>query len=83
MNHYWPNRPDPKGFSIETLAKRYRERLANSDFESERTKDHKNDTASDYLQLNKEDGLKKTIQSNNEHTTHWANRYFDEYHDVA
>ncbi len=79
MKNFWPHRSDAKGFSIEKLARKYREKIL--DFSS----------SNNSKELLAEANLKSF---NNENTfnfrsyisvnrKHWANRDFAEYRDVA
>tara|TARA_Y100001968_G_scaffold322871_2_gene359671 strand:+ start:164 stop:385 length:222 start_codon:yes stop_codon:yes gene_type:complete len=73
LNKFWPHRPSPKGFSIEKLASKYREKISrknrlslitSSDIES------------------RKDFIKATNPSPSIRI-HWANRDFSEYRKVA
>ena len=68
--NYWPERENPNGFSIENLAKSYRQKMRNS-------------TSKENRHLNPPSLEKITSINENKECTHWANRYFSEYRDVA
>ena len=68
MSKFWPHRPSPEGFSIEKLAKTYRDRLAKTSYETSPS-------------LRREASKLTRIKVDNE--GHWANRDFEEYRKVA
>ena len=81
LNKFWPPRPTPQGFSIEKLARSYKEKIINSTY-----------TQGDFLEQEeeklvlenyKEDKSKEFKNLKIEKYTHWANRNFYEYKDVA
>ena len=76
MNQFWPNRPTPKGFSIEKLAKKYREKISSANGQDV----EKNN----YIGF---DRMKSSLSTNKTGSTidfsHWANRSFEEYRDAA
>tara|TARA_Y100001968_G_C19351136_1_gene714694 strand:+ start:410 stop:664 length:255 start_codon:yes stop_codon:yes gene_type:complete len=65
MSNYWPSRKNPEGFSIERLAKSYKERISgiNSNISIEKN----------YSQKYRANSLVELS------SCHWANRSFDEY----
>ena len=65
MSKYWPDRSHPEGFSIEKLAKSYREKITHS---------HSKAKFKDTLEPIQTDSH---IES--DHFSHWANRSFEEY----
>ena len=79
MNQFWPSRPSPEGFSIEKLARGYREKIS------------KNNLVSMDRDVNKELNLEKDLAIDSgisskpfrEGLGHWANRDFKEYLDAA
>lgn len=80
MNHFWPSRPNPEGFSIDKLAKVYRDKLSKSS----------NKTNGDHLkkELPKINNIKSRLidsksSNSNVISIHWANRDFHEYRDIA
>ena len=75
MSNFWPNREAPKGFSIETLAKKYRQRLNKSMASS-----LENKTNSSFINTNPKD---VTFLRSKESSRHWANRDFREDYNVA
>ena len=80
MRNFWPPRPSAKGFSIENLALKYRERLSkvsSSDFSK---KELPKEITSNMKKIEEREILKSQICSN---SIHWANRDFSEYRDAA
>ena len=75
MSSFWPNRDNPKGFSIETLAKKYRQKINNAS----------NTTIQDLPDSLGGSNPKKNISRihQKESLTHWANRDFREEYNVA
>ena len=79
MNQFWPSRPSPEGFSIEKLAKGYRDKTS------------KNNLVNSGRDANKELNLEKDLVIDSGMPTelfreglgHWANRDFKEYLDAA
>ncbi len=80
MNHFWPRRPSPKGFSIENLAKKYREKLTKVSYE--RNKEEAINILEDKTQIQ---GRYTNLVENNSimSNIHWANRDFSEYKEAA
>ena len=81
MNHFWPRRPSPEGFSIEKLAKSYQQKISKNTFQ-------KNENS--YLEkeplrnkINLIERLKVKASLNTISIEHWANRDFIEYKHVA
>ena len=79
MKNFWPRRSVAKGFSIESLARKYREKISSrsSDGDFNKIESDKSLTS-----IRKEE---KNIL-NSHHLLrkgHWANRDFSEYRDVA
>lgn len=70
--NYWPKRPDPKGFSIQQLAKNYREKIAKISFEGSKT-----DVPIPNCKNTEISKITLTLDS---HFGHWANRDFKEYY---
>ena len=79
MKIFWPQRPPTKGFSIETLARKYREKISIVS---------SNKISNQFLC----DRNLKSIKEDSNHIAkfhlsfkrgHWANRDFSEYRDVA
>tara|TARA_Y100001968_G_C19100140_1_gene592095 strand:- start:118 stop:354 length:237 start_codon:yes stop_codon:yes gene_type:complete len=76
VNHFWPSRPYAEGFSIEKLAKKYREKI--STFKSAENHPKKESYySSQNVQSIKE--KVETFQSYSFNCVHWANRCFEEY----
>ena len=79
MKIFWPNRSKAKGFSIDNLASKYREKISN--LSSDKTSN----------QISAYTNLKSRIEDSNQIKTlslskkrgHWANRDFSEYLDAA
>ena len=79
MKIFWPHRSKAKGFSIENLASKYREKI--SSLSNEKT----------FNQILVDRNLKSRIEDSNHMETfnlsnkrvHWANRDFSEYREVA
>ena len=79
MKIFWPNRSKAKGFSIENIASRYREKI--SILSSSKISN----------QLEADRNLKSIVEDSNHleisnlsmKTGHWANRDFSEYRDAA
>ena len=81
MNKFWPRRATPKGFSIEKLAKGYREKISLQSYEeNESTFEEEVSIERQTPTLAEETGLANSplIDLN-----HWANRDFREYKNVA
>ena len=68
MSKYWPDRSIPEGFSIEKLAKRYRERFSSVV-----------DPIESYVAP---DSVEENVVQDC-YVMHWANRDFKEYHEAA
>ena len=80
MKIFWPRRSDAKGFSIENLARKYREKISNvsSDKIANQFLDDRN------LKSKDEDNSKTIpIFDVSIKRGHWANRDFSEYRDAA
>tara|TARA_Y100001968_G_C19395282_1_gene737929 strand:+ start:931 stop:1167 length:237 start_codon:yes stop_codon:yes gene_type:complete len=74
VNHFWPKRNDPKGFSIEKLAKGYRDKL------SKKKISNTNDLSSGLANVVKfAENEHHNLSEIPENASHWANRYFEEY----
>ena len=75
MVNYWPRRSSPEGFSIEKLAKNYRDKISKLSFESMKStyKERKS------FQTTEKINCFIRISDNR----HWANREFYEYYDVS
>ena len=79
MKNFWPHRSNPKGFSIEMLARKYREKM--SDFTSQKSlKELAEDGNLDSFKEERKHMIRSQIYLKK---THWANRDFSEYRDVA
>ena len=79
LKNFWPNRSKANGFSIQNLAREYRLNISsiskseesNQISDNKNTKSLKNSTSNISM-------INLSIKS-----THWANRDFSEYKDVA
>ncbi len=79
MKNFWPHRSDAKGFSIENLARKYREKISSvsSNLNASELENNCN------LDFQKEGKKKLSIASLSTKKVHWANRDFSEYKDAA
>ncbi len=81
MKNFWPPRPSAKGFSIERLALKYRERLSKKVSSSNFSKNESpKEITSNIVKIENKEILKSQIYAN---SIHWANRDFSEYRDAA
>ena len=79
MKNFWPHRVNPKGFSIENLARKYRQKI--SDVNSSNTlKGSVNNIGINSLQEERRNIIVPDVSVNK---LHWANRDFSEYREVA
>ena len=79
MKFFWPNREKAKGFSIENLSLKYREKTANSSsIEIQNQSIIDNTLRSENKVINL---IERSLTYRNEN--HWANRDFSEYEDFA
>ena len=74
---FWPNRDIAKGFSIENLARKYREKITDG------VTSHKTSNQLVDLKSIKEDRRQIAQCSLLRKRGHWANRDFSEYREVA
>ena len=85
MSNYLQKQIDPEGFSIEKLAKSYRAKLTEAEFDTKELfinqKISKQKEVSQNLFCKETFPLRKDIR--NIHIDHWANRDFNEYLDIA
>ena len=79
MKYFWPHRSNPKGFSIQDLARKYRSKISSvsSDKNSIQVMDDKN------LISMKKEIEKISIDDLSIKKMHWANRDFSEYKKAA
>ena len=75
MKIFWPYRSKAKGFSIESLAGKYREKF--SSFSSKEVLNHEN------VKSIKSDNNHRDKSFLNPKRGHWANRDFSEYREAA
>ena len=71
-SNYWPKRSSPNGFSIQQLAKSYRNKISNIAFQS--SKDDSPEPKTFSIPVT---NIKLDPETNQ---GHWANRDFNEYH---
>ena len=79
MKFFWPNREKAKGFSIENLSLKYREKTANSssiEIQNQSIIDNTLRSENKVIKL-----VERSLTYRNEN--HWANRDFSEYEDFA
>ena len=75
MNKFWPPRPAAEGFSIEKLARHYRDKIS---------KDSADKKEQIYIPENFiKDQEKQLNFKSNKQSIHWANRDFIEYKEAA
>ena len=79
MKIFWPQRPPTKGFSIETLARKYREKISNGSYEL-KSQEECYDIS---INSGTEGGKKDFDKHASLYNSHWANRDFSEYIDAA
>ncbi len=79
MKNFWPQRPAAKGFSIERLARKYREKISITSF-NRITDESLNDINLNSRQAEVKESLGNSLS---EKKIHWANRDFSEYMDAA
>ena len=79
MRNFWPQRPSAKGFSIEHLALKYRERLSKASSNASE-KGLKNEIKPNVIKVEKREILNSQLYAS---SIHWANRDFSEYRDAA
>ncbi len=79
MKNFWPHRSKAKGFSIENLASKYREKI--SIISSNKTSTQFSDDTN--IKLISEVNINIPITSESNPKGHWANRDFSEYREAA
>ena len=79
MKNFWPYRPSAKGFSIENLARKYREKISDISLK-QKSKELENSRNLNYLKRENKHFFESTLSAQK---GHWANRDFSEYRDVA
>ncbi len=79
MKVFWPHRSDPKGFSIQNLARKYREKFSSFSQSaiSSQLLDDKN------LKSLRQDSQHFALSQISIQKGHWANRDFSEYREAA
>ena len=84
MTDYWPKRSAPRGFSIENLAKKYRDKLNGISIDRTKT-NSRTELINNSGALDLEDNIDSTLAeiSNLDKNVHWANRNFSEYSNAA
>jgi len=84
MNRFWPRREDPEGFSIEKLAEKSKAKLAKA--ANRNFKEGLNPKNKEFLEKSNLASLKQISilrEVNSPITSHWANRYYEEYREIA
>ena len=76
---FWPHRSEVKGFSIENLARKYRDKISSVPY----NKNSKPLLDDGNLKSPKEDIKKVALSHIYIKKGHWANRDFSEYRDAA
>ena len=79
MKFFWPHRSDPKGFSIENLAHKYREKIFNEEFNKNQKQILDDSNLGSRMDDSKGLGLRHIYTTRE----HWANRDFSEYREAA
>ena len=80
MRNFWPPRASAKGFSIEHLALKYRERLSSVSSSNFIKEELPKDIKSNVIKIERKEILKSNLYTN---SIHWANRDFSEYRDAS
>ena len=79
MKIFWPHRSDAKGFSIENLARKYREKISRVS-----TDEISNQILVDRdFKSTQEDNIRISLPYRSSKRGHWANRDFSEYREAA
>ena len=79
MKTFWPHRSKAKGFSIQNLARKYREKISNSS-----SNQISNKLLDDRNVVYMKEEIKKISRVNlSIKRIHWANRDFSEYKEAA
>ena len=81
MKNFWPHRPHSKGFSIEKLARKYREKISSNSLNDNSAKLINNKNLDSAYEENK--NIKIASLPFKVAQGHWANRDFSEYRKVA
>ncbi len=76
---FWPHRSDPKGFSIENLARKYREKISKVPLNKNLNQCLDDNNFKSTIEENK----KLTLSHIHTKRKHWANRDFSEYREAA
>tara|TARA_Y100001968_G_scaffold326035_1_gene368358 strand:+ start:826 stop:1065 length:240 start_codon:yes stop_codon:yes gene_type:complete len=79
LKNFWPHRANAKGFSIENLARKYREKISDISFKKN-LKELENDKNLNSLNKDSTHIIKSQISIKR---VHWANRDFSEYREAA
>ena len=80
LKNFWPYRPNVKGFSIEKLARKYREKVSSVSSNKNLSEVVDDDRDLNYFNKERNDINFTPISIK---SGHWANRDFSEYRDVA
>ena len=79
MKNFWPHRSDPKGFSIQNLARKYRSKIS-----GDSSNEISNQLIEDKNLISMEEkGKRISILDLSVKRTLWANRDFSEYKEAA
>ena len=79
MKNFWPHRSDPKGFSIQNFACKYRSKIS-----SVTSNENLNQLIDDKNSISMEENGKRILNTNlSIKKEHWANRDFSEYRGIS
>ena len=79
MKNFWPQRSKAKGFSIENLARKYREKISSVTSNNISNQSLVNNN----LKFRKEEDKEISVSQIPLKRVHWANRDFSEYKEAA
>ena len=80
MRNFWPPRASAKGFALDHLALKYRERISKVSLSNFSKKELQKEITSNIIKMKKKEIIKSQVYAN---SIHWANRDFSEYRDAA
>ena len=83
MNYFWPRRPSPKGFSIEGLARKYKEKISSRDFLFTKKIPTQLISPREQIDNHHYHQEENSLRDDRYEVIHWANRSYDEYLDAA
>ena len=81
MKNFWPHRSKAKGFSIQNLARKYREKISNSS-SNQKISIELLDDRNNVISMKEESKKSPTVNLSLKRI-HWANRDFSEYKEAA